>query len=120
MFFPEAAVEPELFDLEGVPRQMRSRVEVMSPQAESSTEGGSIEPGRGTIDEQVASPARFHDAPEISGVCRLDRNPGTLTQEPMRTHRVFVSAPYVMPLARQQLCEQRAGRPCPQDKDSHR
>jgi hypothetical protein len=113
------AIELELFDLEGIAREVRSGVQVMNSQVESGSESAFIERGWRAVDEQVAALGCFDNTLHSPGIDRHDRNRGSLAQKLLRTRKVLVSTPDPMALTCEQLSEQRTRRSGTEDEDPH-
>ena len=120
IFRDEALVIAILLGLERRTREVRVQIHVVNAQAQRRAQDDFVEYGRGGVDDQVCAASRAHDGPQVPRV-RLDHFDRALfAEKPLRAGDVAIAAPDRVPLARQQMGQQRAGAARPQNEDAHR
>ncbi len=109
----------ELFGLEGIASQVRTQVEVMRAQPQSSSQHDFVEDRSRGVDDQMATLCGADDAAEVASIDFGDGNDGFFAQEAAGPSGIAVAAQDHVAMAFQKLSKKGARRPCTQDEDSH-
>jgi hypothetical protein len=116
----EFFVEAELLRLEWIARQMRIQIKIVDAEAQRGAQDDLVEHGRRSVDDQVAAARGAHDGPQVARVRFADLDLAFLAEKAPGALRIAVAAPYCVPLARQQLCQQGASAARAKNEYPHR
>src|ERR1700732_3885167 len=92
----------------------------MRSQAQRGAKYDFVEYRGRSVDNQIAAASRSNDGPQISRVCFDYLYLALLAEKFSRAFGIAVAAPHGVPLAHQQMCQQRAGAAHTQNEDPHR